>query len=697
MPELGKEKKIKNSQDFIVAIGAVFIVLVLIVPLPALLLDLLMALNLLFALMMLLIVLYTPKATDFSSFPTLLLVQTVFGLGLNVSSTRLILSQGKDFEGRMVTAFGEFVVGKEGTEGLLIGFVIFIILIAVQAFVITKGATRVAEVAARFTLDAMPMKQAAVEAEYNAGAITEEEARKRKMDVQREADFYGAMDGSSKFVSGNVKIGIFITVINLVVGLIFGMVLHGEPFGEAIQTYAKFTVGDGLLSQLPSLLVSVATGIIVTRSASDNTLGSDIKQQFSRNSWVYFVAGGTMVIIGFMPGFPWYVLIPIGILLFYLGYRMYSVEKSSFARKVAEEQEKQKGQQTSSGSAADASTVAPPDPLSLELGYALIPLVDKEKGAELLERVTLIRREMAIDLGLIVPRIRITDNIRLEPNEYNFKIKGVAAGSSRIKMGWYMCINSGGVTEEIPGEKTTEPAFGLPAVWVSEDNRERAERAGYAVIDPPTMIATHLTEIIKRRASEILGRQEVQMMIDSLKKDYPAVVDEVMQNFKIGEIVKVLQGLLKEQVSIRNMVAILETLADYGSVTKKTDVLIERVRQALGRQICLQYADENNTLHVLTVSQTFLEKLLDSKTETVNGPMAMLDPVTQRKWISALSSAIASARSMGYNFPVVLCPESVRNLVKSSIDREMPGVVVLSTAEITSDIKLESLGGIEVE
>lgn len=695
MPEIGKSKKLKNSQDHIVAIGAVGIVLLMIVPVPTVLLDFLMACNLLFALMMLLIVLYTPKATDFSSFPTLLLAQTVFGLGINVSSTRMILAKGENFDGKMVTAFAEFVVGQEGTDGLLIGFVIFIILILVQAFVITKGATRVAEVAARFTLDAMPMKQAAVEAEYNAGAITEEEARKRKMDVQREADFYGAMDGSSKFVSGNVKIGIAITAINLVVGLILGMVLRHEPFGEAIQTYAKFTVGDGLLSQLPSLLVSVATGIIVTRSASDNTLGSDIKQQFSRNAWVYFVGGGTMAVIGFMPGFPWYVLIPMGILLIYLGFRMYTVEKNSFAQKLAKEKEKQKGQQT--GGTPDATTVTPPDPLSLELGYALIPLVDKEKGAELLERVTLIRREMAIELGLTVPRIRITDNMRLEPNEYTFKIKGVAAGTGRIKMGWYMCINSGGVTEELSGEQTTEPAFGLPAVWVPESSRERAEQAGYAVVDPPTMIATHLTELIKRRADEILGRQEVQSMIDTLRKDYPAVVDEVMQNFKLGEIVKVLQGLLREQVSIRNMVVILETLADYGAVTKKTDVLVERVRHALGRQICLQYADPDRVLHVLTVNQGFLEKLLDSKTDTVDGPMSMLDPVTHRKWISALSSAIASVRNMGYSYPIILCPESVRSLVKNSIDRELPGVVVLSTAEITSDIRLESLGEISVE
>ena len=694
MPSLGKTKLFNNTADLTIAVCAIVVVMMLIVPLPTLLLDILMALNLLFAVLMLLIVLSTPKATDFASFPTMLLVSTVFGLGINVSSTRLILAEGLDFNGKMVKAFASFVVGTSGDEGLLIGFVIFIILIAVQAFVITKGASRVAEVAARFTLDAMPMKQAAVEAEYNAGAITEEEARKRKMDVQREADFYGAMDGASKFVSGNVKVGIFITVINLVVGLIFGMVLRGESFGTAIQTYAAFTIGDGLLSQLPSLLVSFATGIIVTRSASDQTLGIDVRRQFSQSAWIYYVAGGTMALIGIFPGFPWYVLIPLGAALCFLGYKLQSMQKlAEIERKVAEKA----GSPQAAGSVADASTVQPPDPLSLELGYALIPLVDKEKGAELLERVQLIRREMALDMGLIVPRIRITDNIRLDSSEYCFKIKGVTAGSGRIKMGWFLCINSGGVTEEVPGEKTQEPAFGLPAVWVAQENRDRAERAGYAVVDPPTMIATHLTEIIKRRADEILGRQEVQVLIDSLRKDYPAVVEEVMQNFKIGEIVKVLQGLLREQVSIRSMVAILETLADFGGVTKKTDVLVERVRQTLGRQICLQYADPHGVLHVLTVSQTFLETLLESKTDTVDGPVAMLDPVTHRKWISAVSTAIATARNQGYSFPVILCPETVRRLVKSSIERELPGIVVLSSAEITNDIKLESLGGIDVE
>ncbi|NLK45737.1 MAG: flagellar biosynthesis protein FlhA [Treponema sp.] len=687
-------KLFKGITNNLVPVASIIIIMMLIIPLPTLLLDVLMAANLLLALLILLIVIYTPRAIDFSSFPSMLLISTVFSLGLNVSSTRLILTLGTKFDGRMVRAFSTFVIGTGGTDGLLIGFVIFIIIIAVQAFVITKGATRVAEVAARFTLDAMPMKQAAVEAEYNSGAISEEEARRRKMEVQRESDFYGSMDGATKFISGNVKVGIFITVINLVVGIIFGMVLRNEPFEKAIQTYASLTIGDGLLSQLPSLLISFATGLIVTRSASDGNMGEDIKKQFSQNAWVFYVGGATLAIIGLLPGFPWYVLIPMGSALVYLGARLRKIEKKNFAAQLEKEKSKVKPG-AKPGEPGEISPVVPLDPLSLELGFALIPLVDKEKGAELLERVTRIRREAGLDLGLVVPRIRIIDNMALEPNEYCFKIKGVAVGQSHIRMGWYMCMDTGGVIEEIQGEKTTDPAFGLPAIWITEDMREKAERAGYAVVDPPTIIATHLTEIIKRHAAEIIGRQEVQSIVDALRKDYPAVVDEVTKIFNMGEIQKVLQRLLKEQVSVRNTVVILETMADFGPTTKRTDILVEKVRQALGRQICLQYADENRTLHVLTIEPEFLQVLVDSRVDTVNGPMAALEPKQQRTWISALSMAAAAVQEKGF-MPVILCPEEARILVKASSEREMPGLVVLSVPEITSDIKVESLGEIKV-
>ena len=685
---------VRKASDIALAVGVIIVVFMLIFPLPTILLDALMAVNLLLALLILLIVMYTPRAIDFSFFPTMLLISTVYSLALNVSSTRLILTQGAKFKGQLITAFGTFVVGKGGTEGLVIGLVIFIVLIAVQAFVITKGATRIAEVAARFTLDAMPMKQAAVESEYNQGAITEDEARIKKLEIQREAGFYGSMDGATKFVSGNVKVGIFITVINLVVGIIFGMSLRKEPFSLAIQTYAKFTIGDGLLSQIPSLFISVATGIIVTRSASDgkSSMGEDLKNQFSQNAWIYYVSGVTMGLIGFLPGFPWYVLIPMGAALFYIGRKLKLQQEKSFAAKLAKETERR---QTQGGSTADISPVVPLDPLSLELGFALIPLVDKEKGAELLERITRIRRESALDMGLVVPPIRIIDNMQLGPNEYCFKIKGATVGSSVIRMGWYMCMNTGAVTEEIKGEPTSDPAFGLPAVWVSENEREQAERAGYAVVDPPTIIATHLTELIKAHAAEILGRQEVQSIVDTLKKEFPAVVEEVTKIFNTGAIQKVLQGLLREQVSIRNMVVIFETLADFGPVTTQTDVLVEKVRQALGRQICLQYADENRIMHVLTVEPGFLQKLVAGRVNTVNGPISALEPADQHNWIAAVSAAVAAAQGKGF-MPVILCPEESRILIKASTEREMPNLVVLSVPEIVNDIKLENLGEIKV-
>jgi len=687
----------KNLSDSIMAIAAVVVILMIIIPLPTVLLDFLMACNLLGSLLILLLVIYTPRAIDFSSFPTILLIITVFGLGLNVSSTRLILTKGTDFDGKMVKAFASFVVGSGGTEGTLVGFVIFIIIIAVQAMVITKGATRIAEVAARFTLDAMPMKQAAIESEYNQGALTEEEARQKKLELQTESNFYASMDGASKFVSGNVKLGILITVINLVVGLIFGMVLRGESFTSSIGIYASLTIGDGLLSQLPALLVSFATGLIVARAASDGntTIGENVKKEFTKSSYIYIVGGVLMGILGILPGFPWYVLIPMGLALVYLGVRLNKLEtKKQIAKENAENQKK--AASNTPTREVDRSPIAPLDDLSLELGLGLLQLVNKEKGAELLERITRIRRESALDLGLVVPPIRIMDNTRLEPSEYSFKIKGVEIGRSKIRMGCYMCMDSGGVINKIQGEPTVEPAFNLPAIWVTEDRRDEAERSGYSVIDPPIIIATHLTELIKKYAADILGRQEVKAMLDALQEKYPAVVEEVTKIFTMGQIQKVLQGLLKEQVSIRNLVVILETISDFGGVTKDTYDLVEKVRQSLGRQICLQYADERNTLHVFTVEPEFLNKIVESGVKTINGPIAALDINNQRAWINALSGAVRIAAERGY-MPVILCPQEARALIKASSEREIPQIVVLSIQEIAPEIKVEMIGEIRVD
>ena len=693
----------KYNIDIAVAFTVILMMLMFIIPLPTVLLDFFMALNLTFSLVVLLIVLFTARATDFSVFPSLLLLSTIFGLVLNVSSTRLILSKGEAFDGAMIRAFSSFVIGASGSQGLVIGFVIFIILIAVQAFVITKGAKRVAEVSARFKLDSHPTKSMSIDAEYNAGIITDEEARQKKEQLQREDDFYGAMDGANQFVSGNVKVGIFITVINVIAGLIIGMIFRTESFSNALSTYTTLTIGDGLLAQLPSLFLSVATGLLVTRMIDEGSFGQDIKKQFSQIGWIYFVAAGTLAIMGVLPGFPHVVLFIIAFVLAFVGWRIIKEEQTFKAGKEKQAAQKQAGQQQRAGGGGEAAApgeiapIVPLDPLSLELGYALIPLVDKDKGAELLERITRIRREAALDLGLVAPRIRIIDNMRLEPSEYCFKIKGVEVARGKIRMGWYLGINPGGVSEEIPGERTVDPTFGLPAVWISEENRDRAERSGYTVVDPPAIIATHLTEVIKKHAAEILGRQEVQGIMDALRKDYPAVIDEAAKVCSLGEVQKVLQGLLREQVSIRNTIVILETLADFRPITSEITLLIEKVRQALGRQICLQYADENKTLHVLTVEPALAQKIIESRIDTVNGPMAALEPSEQRMWIRSLIQAVTTVQKNGF-LPIVLAPEaSARVLIKNSTDREIPDLVVLSIPEIAKDIQVEVIGEIKLE
>lgn len=680
----------KGRSDILVAVGVIVVVMMLIIPLPTVILDMLMAFNIVLSLLIILIVLYTTNALEFSVFPSLLLVSTVFGLALNVSSTRLILAQGEDFDGRIVTAFANFVVGTSGTEGLVIGIIIFVILIAVQFIVITKGATRVAEVAARFTLDALPGKQMAIEAQYNSGAISEEQAAQKKNELEREVDFYGAMDGASKFVSGNVKVGILITVVNIVGGIIVGVTLHGETLATAAQNYIRFAVGDGLVTQFPALLISTATGIIVTRAISDGSFGEDITKQFSAQSRIYWIVAIFLLAISFLPGFPWYVLLPLSGLSAFLAFRL--------GRKKVEEESA--AAQADSAKAADTPTevapVAPLDPLSLELGYGLVPLVDRDKGAELLDRVTRIRREMALDLGLVVPRIRIIDNMRLEPSEYSFKIRGTEVGRGSIRMGHYLAIDPGSVSEEVPGERTTDPAFGLPAMWITEDVRDRAERAGYTVVDSPSIIATHLTEIIKHHASDILGRQEVRSMLDTLKRDYAAVIDDVQGSLSLGEIQKVLQSLLSEQVSIRNMVTILETLADFATVTKEPTFLVEKVRQALARQICLSHADNERTIHVMTVAPALERRIVESRVETAAGIVPGLPPDVQRKWINALTNAAHNVQEYGHH-PIVLCSEAARPLIKASARREIPDLVVLSVPEIVSDVRVESLAEVQIE
>ena len=688
------------AQKNLVAVAAILVFLMLVVPLPTFLLDVFMAMNLSLSVLLLLTVITTPKPSRLTTFPQIILLVTLFGLGINVSSTRLILTQGANFDGRMVRAFSTFVVGSsKGNDGLVVGMVIFIILIVIQTIVIAKGATRVSEVAARFALDSMPQKNFAVDQELNSGAITEEEARQKRADIRNESDFYSAMDGSSKFVSGNVTAGIFITVVNLVAGLITGMALRGEPFQNAIETYSRLTIGDGLLSQLPSLLLSFSTGMLVTASNSDTQLSENLKKQFSSSGTTYIIAGFAMALMGILPGMPWYVLVPLGGISVFAGFRM---QRSQAAQELAKKQaEAAAAGKTQTGqNPADVSPVVPLDPLLLEIGYALIPLVDNDKGAKLLERVTRIRREAALDLGLVVPSIRIVDNMTLDPNEYTFKIRGIEAGRSKLKMGYYMAINTGDIREEVKGEATNDPAFGMPAIWVPEEKRAEVESAGYAVVDPPTVIATHLTEIIRRNAAEILGRKEVKQIIDKVAETDKVVVDEVLDTakFTYGQIEKVLQNLLREQVSIRNIVLILETLANYGP-SAGSWILTEKVREALGKQICLQYADEDHKLRVLNLSQEYAELLINRQVLSADGsrPDCALDPVENRRWISDVSAAISAMNERGYT-PVILCPPDVRGLIKATTELKMPGIVAISINEVLAagnSVSVEVLGEIK--
>ena len=676
------------------ATAVVTVVLAVIFPMPTVLLDALMAINLVFALLILLIVIYEPKPTSFTLFPTILLVSTVFSLALNVSSTKLILSLGGRFDGRMIKAFSSFVVGTSGDAGIVIGLIIFIVIMAVQLIVITKGSGRVSEVAARFSLDSMQPRMMAIETEYSSGAITEEEAQRQKDEIKRESGFFGSMDGASKFISGNVKVGIFIIIVEMLGGFIIGSVMYGEE--NVFSTYISFAIGDGLVTQLPALLISVAMGIVVTRaSATGNVVDQVGEQIFSRGTIVYWVCAVILVFLAFLPGFPWYVLLPIAVLVAFHAYRLGRKQRQEegIAKTMAGTKKPQHEKP------AEISPVVPLDILSLDLGYGLVQLVEKEKGAELLDRIQSVRQQTALELGVVFPKVRIQDNAMLEPSEYRFKIKGVDVGRGKIKIGNYLCLKPGNNAIDIPGEPTVDPAFGIPAIWVTQERRDEAERAGYTVVDPPSIIATHLTEIVRRHSSDILGLQDTQAILDAMHTNYPAVVDEVMRQdggMRVTEIQKIFQGLLKERVSIRNKVSILEAIAEFAPISRRTWVLVEKVRQALASQICQQYADDDRKVRVLGIDPALEMKIIDSRAETPTGIVSALDPALHKAWIKAVCKAVAAVKQKGW-MPVILCSERARYLVKNSTERELPDLAVISDQEISQEFVFEAVGMIKIE
>lgn len=670
-----------KARDLSVLLGVILIIIMLVVPLPGWLLSVLILTNISLALLVILVSMNTQEALQFSIFPSLLLLLTLFRLGLNVSTTRSILSKAD--AGGVIDTFGTFVTGNNP----LVGLVVFIILVIIQFIVITKGAERVSEVAARFTLDAMPGKQMSIDADLNAGLISDIEARERRQKVESEADFYGAMDGASKFVKGDAIAGIIIVLVNIVFGLIIGMVQMGFTFSEAIETYIQLTVGDGLVSQIPALLIATATGIVVTRVTTTGNLGSDITGQLLQYPKLLYIAAGAIFLLGLTPINFFLTTSISGILL--LG--AYTLQQTDSRAEEVDEEAEMEAESSSLESPENVIDLLSMDPIEFEFGYSLIPLVDAEQGGDLLDRVIMIRRQLAIELGLVIPVVRIRDNIQLHPNEYRLKIKGNEVATGEIMIDHYLAMTPD-IEDDLEGIETKEPAFGLPAKWISEEQRDEAELSGYTVVDPPSVVSTHLTEVIKKHAHTLIGRQEVQQLIDHLKEQYPILVEEVTPDpLRIGDIQKVLANLLREHVSIRNMPVIFEALADYSSMTNDPQLLTEYVRQTLSAQITKQYAPEYGSLKVVTVAGSVEKMLAEHIQQTEHGSFLSLDPEAQQSIIQTMNEQLEKL-TLQEETAILLCTPAVRMHVKLLIERYLPHVVVLSYNELEPTIQVESIG-----
>lgn len=677
-----------RARDLPVILGVVLIIVMLVIPLPPLLLDILIMVNITLALVVLLTAMNMTEPLQLSVFPSLLLILTLYRLGLNVSTTRSILSEGE--AGNVVDTFGNFVIGGNA----LVGFVVFLILIIIQFLVITKGSERVSEVAARFTLDAMPGKQMAIDADLNAGLISEKNATERRDKIQREADFYGAMDGASKFVKGDAIAGIIITIINILFGIVIGMVQMELTLNESVNTFMILTVGDGLVSQIPALMISTATGIIVTRAASDGNLGSDITAQLFAFPKMLYVAAGTIFFLGIATPLNDLLTIPIAALLGFGGYMLSRVKEPDHDELEALEEMIETDEMKSPESVVNLLNV---DPIEFEFGYGLIPLADTNQGGDLLDRVVMIRRQLAIELGIVIPVVRIRDNIQLQPNEYRLKIKGNEVARGELLLDHYLAMSPGIEDDAVEGIDTIEPSFGLPAKWITEDVKERAEMFGYTVVDPPSVVSTHITELLKTNAHELLGRQETKQLVDHIKESYPILVEEVTPNpLSIGDVQKVLGKLLREKVSIRNLPIIFETLADFGKMTTDTDILTEYVRQALARQITSQLVSEGDVLKVVTLSGRVEKAIAEGVQQTEHGNYLSLDPNVSQDIIQAVASQVEQL-SLQELQSIILCSPAVRMYVKQLIERYLPNVPVLSYNELEANVEVQSVGVVNIE
>ncbi len=681
-------KSLMQRSDIIAAFAMVAILLIMIIPLPSILLDLFLSTNITIALLILVISLYTVKAVEFSIFPSVLLTTTLFRLSLNVASTRLILlrgDEGPSAAGSVIQSFGQFVVGGN----YVVGIVIFFILVLINFMVITKGAGRIAEVAARFTLDAMPGKQMAIDADLNAGLIDEDEARTRRAEISNEAAFHGAMDGASKFVKGDAIAGIVITLINIGAGFVIGVLQKGMPIKEAAQNYTILTVGDGLVGQIPALIISTSAGLLVSRSTGQNDFGSDIKTQFTKNSIALWVVSAILLLFALIPGLPFIPFLALSISLAVFGYIL------DRKKQEAEEIEIESPVEAPVRETENYEEMLNVDLLELEVGYGLIPYVDSAQNGELLSRIQSIRKQFALNTGFIVPPVHIKDNLQLNPNQYTFALKGVQIAEAEMLPGYFMAMDPGIVTETIKGIPTVEPAFNLPAIWISEDKKERAQMAGYTVVDCTTVMTTHISELIRLHAHELIGRQEVQALLDNLLKSYPKLVEELVPNvLSLGTIMRVLQNLLKEGISIRDLRSILETMADWAPVTRDTDILTEYVRHSLSRTISSQLATDN-VIPVITLSKPVEDAIQNSIQHKEQGSYLAIDPDTAQKILDSIGVNIDLFE--GGHRPALLSAPQIRPHVRSLTERYYPALTIISHNEIAPNLKIKSLGTVTLD
>lgn len=688
-PPLAVMAYLKRSSDLVISGLIISIVLLIIVPLSPGVLDILLTLNITIGMVILLITMFTVEPLQFSVFPSLLLVTTLFRLALNISATRLILSHAA--AGKVIAAFGQFVVGGN----YVVGMVVFIIITVIQFVVITNGAGRVAEVAARFTLDAMPGKQMSIDAEFNAGLINEKEARERRRRLQREADFFGAMDGASKFVRGDAIAGIIIIMINILGGFIIGVAQKNMELLQAVQTYTMLTIGDGLVAQIPALLISTATGIMVTRSTSDASFGKDLSRQFTNYPRVLMIVACMLFVLGLIPAMPNLLFMALAGGMGYYSYYMIRkdnkekiLDKERAAALQAQEQKKEP---------ENVFTYFQVDTLEIEIGYNLISLTDEKQGGDLLQRLAAVRRQCAGEMGIYVRPIRIRDNLQLNPNAYSFKLRGAEIASGELMPGHYLAMDPLGQDLQVKGIATTEPTFGLPAWWVSPEDRDRVELTGFTVVDCSTVLVTHITEVIKRYAHELLGRQEVKELIDVVKERNPVVVDELLPDLlTLGEVQKVMQNLLRERVPIRDLASILEALADGARVSRDTDYLTEHARQSLARTICRQYIGAGAKISVLTLHPRLEQTIVDSIEQTQLGSYPVLEPGLARRILDKLKGSIEKLTIIGLP-PVVLCSARARLPFRRLLERYLPNVAVLSLNEIAPSIEIEAIGTVMLD